>query len=352
MSQKALRTIAYVSSAGTKEVLALELDIAAGRLAPLRATAVPGPDGPSPTSMPMALGPDRRRLYLAVRSAPFPLSSFAIDPVTGDLALLATVPLPDAMAYIAADGTGRFLFGASYVGARLSVSPIGPEGEARGPALQVIATPPKAHAILADPSNRWVFAPCLAGETILQFHFDGASGRLTPNRPDGIRTRPGAGPRHLALHPDGRFVYAVNELHASVVCYALDPERGTLAEVQCLAMLPADATLPAAAADIRITPDGSFLYASERSTSTLSCFAVDVGGGRLTQVGRFATEASPRGFNISPCGSYLVVAGQISHRLGAYAIDRANGRLTKTDEKPAGANPNWVELVALPPAPQ
>lgn len=342
----ARRTIAYVSSAGSKKIIALIVDLEAGRLAPLAATAVPGPEGPSPTSMPLALSPDGQRLHVAVRSAPYPLSSFRIDPSGGELSLLSTVPLPEAMAYIATDRTGRLLFGASYLAAKLSVNAIGRDGEVEAPARQILSTPPKAHSVLADLTNRWVFATSLEGDVVLQFRLDAGRGALAPNPQPFVRTRPGSGPRHLLLHPNGRFVYVNNELDASVTAFALDAARGTLAEIQTIATLPQQTTL-AAAADMHITPDGRFLYSSERTTSSLAAFAVDRDSGKLETAGTYATEASPRGFNITPCGRWLLAAGQTSHRISIYSIDGRDGSLTKTFHLPTGDNPNWIEFATL-----
>jgi 6-phosphogluconolactonase len=341
------RTIAYVSSAGTKEIIVLDVDLRAGRIEALATTAVPGPEGPSPTSMPLALSPDRRRLHVAVRSAPYPLSTFRIDPDNGELSLLSTVSLPEAMAYIATDRTGRCLFAASYLAAKLSVNSITGDGQVEAPARQILSTPPKAHSIIADLTNRWVFATSLEGDVVLQFHLDGGRGMLVPNPLAFVRTRPGSGPRHLVLHPHGRFVYVNNELDASVIAFALDAEHGTLAEIQTIATLPSQPA-QAAAADMHITPDGRFLYSSERTASSLAAFAVDRESGKLEMAGSYATEASPRGFNITPCGRWLLAAGQTSHRTSMYAIDGRDGSLTKTFHLPTGDNPNWIEFANLP----
>src|SRR5713226_5266419 len=122
------RTIVYVSSAGSREILVLALDRESGRIEPIEAAPVPGGEGPSPTSMPLAVSPDRRFLYAAVRSEPFPAVSFAIDPRSGRLRHLASCPLPDAMAYIITDRTGRYLLGASYHGSKLAINRIGGQG--------------------------------------------------------------------------------------------------------------------------------------------------------------------------------------------------------------------------------
>jgi 6-phosphogluconolactonase len=340
-------TVAYVSSAGSREIISFALDVEARTLSPLSTTAVPG-EGPSPTSMPLALSPRASRLYAAVRSAPFPLTSYAIDGATGALAPLATAGMPDAMTYVATDRTGRWLFAASYTGAKLSLSRIDGEGRAQGPAVQVIDTPLKAHCILADLTNRWVLATSLGGDALLPFRFDAASGRLTPATP--VRLRAGSGPRHLVFHPGGRLAFLLNELDGRLQVYGFDPADGTLEERQSIGLLGVDRPASSSAADLHLTPDGGFLYASERVTDSIAGFAVEAQTGRLTPIGVWPTEASPRGFAITPCGRCLLAAGQTSNRIAAYAIDAASGVLEWFADRPAGSNPNWIEIIRLPAA--
>jgi 6-phosphogluconolactonase len=342
----------YASSAGTKEILQFGLDPSTGSLHPVGATPVPGPAGPSPTSMPMALRPDRKRLYVAVRTQPYPVTSFALDDRTGSPSVLATTTLPAAMAYLSTDRSGRYLFAASYVGAMLSLSTIDEKGRVGGPAIQRLATPPKAHSILVDPTNRWVFAAILGGDQVLQLRFDAARGEIEPGSPP-MPARRGCGPRHLAFHPKRSWLYAVNELDATVTAYAVDGELGRLQELQSLPMLTPGASATPSAADIHLTPDGRFLYVSERTTHSLVAFAVDPRSGLLERLGAHATEPSPRGFAISPCARFLLAAGQESGQVALHAIDPTDGRLTLIARHPAGVNPNWIELVAAPldPAP-
>ncbi len=300
--------------------------------------------------MPLALGPDHRYLYAAVRVAPFSVASFAIHADSGRLESLGLAPLPDAMAYIATDRTGRYLLSASYVGAKLALSRIGEGGVVEGPALQAIDTPPKAHCILATPSNRHVIATCLGGDVLLRFELDAAAGRLRSESAPLQRIRSGAGPRHFVFSPDGRFLYLLNELDATIDVHAMDAQTARLEARQSVALLPAGFPRPLAAADIHVTPDGRFLYASERASSRIFGFAVEPASGALSPVESIATEPSPRGFAISPDGQFLLAAGQVSHRLSLYSIDPEGGRLTKMLDCPAGSNPNWIEFIALPRA--
>jgi 6-phosphogluconolactonase len=213
----------------------------------------------------------------------------------------------------------------------------------------VIPTEPKAHAMQVDPSNRFALATSLGGDLVRQFLFDPGSGRLTDNDPPAWRGRPGAGPRHFVFHPALPIVYLLNELDGSVDVLSFDGSRGVLAWLQTVSALPAGiAVAEPWAADLHLRPDGRFLYASERRSSTLAGFAVDAGSGRLTPIGSIPTEAEPRGFAISPDGRLLVAVGQASHRLSRYAIDPANGTLAKLGDQAVGQGPNWVEIVELP----
>ena len=347
MAEDARPIAAYVSSAGTKEVIQFAFDPVTRAPRPIGTTPVPGPDGPSPTSMPMTLSPDHKRLYVAVRSAPFPVTSFAVDGASGMLTRLATAELPDAMAYLSTDRSGRYLFGASYVGAKLSISVMEGEGQILGPAIQVIKTPPKAHCVLADPTNRWVYATSLGGDVILQMRFDAANGALSPNARLALPAKQGCGPRHIAFHPVGDYLYVVNELDATIAGYAIDPGDGSLEERQVIAMLDPDAAILPSAADIHLTPDGRFLYASERTTNGLVAFGIDPQTRTLNRLAAYRTESSPRGFAISPCGRLLLAAGQTSGRIAIHALDPRDGRLTAIGRHAAGSNPNWVEFVTL-----
>jgi 6-phosphogluconolactonase len=296
--------------------------------------------------MPLALSPDRRFLYATRRSEPLEVLSFGIDPLSGALTHLGEAPLPHSMAYIATDRSGRYLFSASYGGNLIAVSAIGADGVVQ-PCHQVLPTEPHAHAIQADPSNRHVFATSLGGGIVMQFRFDTATGRLAPNTPGAMRPHGAASPRHFGFGIDARFVYLLNELDAAIDVLAFDSTAGTLRTVQTIGSLPPGFTGEPWAADLHLTPDGRFLYSSERRSSTLAAFSVDGASGVLTLIGHVPTESQPRGFNITPEGGFLIVAGQLSHRLSVYAIDAQTGALLLRSQCAVGRDPNWVESIAL-----
>jgi len=334
-------TIVYVACADSHEIAVLRLDPASGALVPVQQVPTGG------SVMPLAVSPDRRRLYASIRSAPLAVLSFAIDPADGTLSPLGTSPLPASMCWIGLDRSGRWLLSASYGESLVAVSPIGDDGVA-GPARQTVGTAPNAHSIQTDPANRFAFAACLGGDVVSAFAFEAASGTLELRPEPAWRTRAGAGPRHFAFHPTGRFVYLLNELDATVDALERLDDPARLGHVQTIASMPPGAVGKPWAADIHFSPDGRFLYTSERRSSTLAAFAVDPKGGWLTRVGRCPTATEPRGFAIDPSGRWLLAAGQASHRLRVHAIDARDGGLAEHAEHEVGRNPNWVEIVALP----
>jgi 6-phosphogluconolactonase len=330
----------YVSNAESGDISVLHIDPQRGTLTPVQRVEIGG------EVMPMALSPDRRRLYAARRSEPREALSFAIDPKSGQLEALGHAPLPHSMANIATDRRGRFLFSASYGGNQIAVSPIDASGVVQA-AQQVLPTGPNAHAIHADPSNRFVFATSLGGGVVVQLRFDAKTGQLTPNTPATLQPHASASPRHFVFSPDARFVYLLNELDAAIDVLAFDEVAGTLRTLQTVSSLPPGFTGDPWASDLHLTPDGRFLYSSERRSSTLAVFQVDTASGALTPVGHVPTEEQPRGFNVTPDGRFLVAAGQRSHRVRLYAIDPSAGALSDCGDSPAGRGPNWVESIML-----
>lgn len=336
-------TFVYVGNTDSNEIYVLQLDRRNGDLTVIERVAIPGVTKPG-NSTPMALSPDRRFLYAATRGEPRIVAGFSIDPASGRLTHVANGPLPDSMAYIATDRSGRFLLGASYPGHKITVSPIGPPGVVQA-AQQILPNHPNAHAILPDPGNRHVLVPTLGNDMVNQFTFDAATGKLAPSSPPSVRLREKAGPRHFVFHPNGKLVYVLGELDGSVYVFDYDAGAGRLEAKQAVSALPPGFQGKPSAADLHITPDGKFLYASERTSSTLAGFRVDPARGTLSPVGSVPTEQRPRGFRIDSSGRYLLAVGQLSHRLSSYLIDPDSGKLTKLKDYPMGKNPNWIEIV-------
>jgi 6-phosphogluconolactonase len=339
-------TVVYVSNAGDPSISVLSFDLDKGDVELIDKTPIPGAEEPSPISMPLALSPDRRFLYAALRSEPFTVVSFAIDPQSGKLTPAYIGPLEASMAYIAVDRTGKWLLAASYPAGTVTVTPIDADGKVGAIPSQTLTDRPKAHCIRLDAANDHAYCAVLEQDLILQLHFDATTGRLSPNASGEIATKKGAGPRHLAFHPNGRFLYLITETTATVGAYAIDRKAGTLKELQFVDMLAGPPKEKPAAADLHVTPDGRFLYGSERRSNMLVGFRIDPDKGSLTLAGRTATETTPRGFGIEPRGKFLLAVGLDSHNMTVYAI-RPNGALDVVKQHPMGKNPNWIEFAEL-----
>lgn len=338
-------SFAYVSNAASNDISVFRLNGETGAMTPMGTVPFVGVDKPG-SSTPLAISPDRRFLYAGVRSQPYQVQVFAIDAATGKLSHLGSGPLADSMANIVTDRSGKYLLSASYGGDKVAVNPIGPDGKVGAP-QQVVATGKNAHSIQPSPDNRFAFATNLGSDRLVQFRFDAATGRLSENDPPSVTLPPKSGPRHIVFHPDARHLYLVDELDAAVAVFAYDPATGTLTERQRLPSLPADFKGEPWAADIHVTPDGRFLYISERRTSTIRSFRIDPESGLLTPLGNVATEEQPRGFAIDPTGRFLAAVGEKSDGMTVYRIDGGSGALTILARYPTGKQPNWVEFVAV-----
>jgi len=312
----------------------------------------------APMVMPMSVSPDKRFLVAAVRSKPFSAYTYGIDRSTGALKPIGSGPLAESFPYIAFDRTGRHLLSASYGANLVSVNPVNPDGTIGAPA-QVIPTARNAHAIITDKTNRFVFVPHLGTDQVFQFQFDEKSGRLSANTPPVLQLKAGSGPRHLITSPDNRFVYLLNELTATVSTLSL--ENGLLKEISSASALPPESKLGPGmprpqqgrdvsndiwASDLHVTPDGRFLYAAERTSSSIGSFSVEPSTGTLRYLGSTPTEKQPRGFRIDPTGHFMVVSGEKSDTLSSYRIE-PNGLLVPVGRVATGKGSNWVEIVSF-----
>ncbi len=341
-------TYLYVGNAGSNEIFIFSLDPKTGDLTAIDKFTVPGITKAG-GSMPMAVSPNKKFLYAGFRGEPQVAAAFAIDPKTGKLKHLGNGPLADSMAYVATDHTGKWLLSASYPGHKVTVNPIGADGMVQA-VKQSIPNLPNSHSILPDKSNTHVLAASLGADVVNQFKFDAKTGTLTPNDPPNTKVVDKAGPRHFRFSKDERFVYLLNELKAIIIVFAYDAKKGVLTkELQTISAIPAAGPAEKIwAADIHLTPDGRYLYATERGTSTISQYKVDLKTGLLMANGSVPTEKQPRAFEIDPTGKYLYTVGELSDGMTSYSIDGKTGVLAKLKQYPVGKDPNWVTILNLP----
>jgi 6-phosphogluconolactonase len=270
------------------------------------------------------------------------VSAFAIDESTGELSLLNQQPSGGTgPCYVSVDATGRFVLVANYGGGSVALLPIGEDGRL-GEASDFIQhtgssvnpnrqQEPHAHSIIPSPDNRFAFAADLGLDKVMIYQLDLAAGRLRPNDPPWAQVHAGAGPRHFAFHPNGRYAYLINEIDSTFTAFAYDPTRGALTELHTVPTLPAGFEGRSSCADVHVHPSGKFLYGSNRGHDSIVIYAIDEATGRLTYVGHEPTQGkTPRGFTIDPTGTYLLAANQNTDTIVTFRIDPSTGQLTAT----------------------
>mgnify|MGYP002374365754 FL=1 len=211
-----------------------------------------------------------------------------------------------------------------------------------------LETGKKAHCIQLDAANRFAFVPHV-GELnkVEQLRFDAQAGTLTRNTPPHLPGGAGEGPRHMQFHPNGKWAYFVNEQGKSVTLCDYDAGKGTLQARQSVPTVPEDWRDKGSCADIHISADGRFVYASNRGHDSLAVFSVNAENGTLTAHGQTPTEKTPRSFCLVPGDGFVVSAGEGSHRLIVFRRDAATGALTPLKTYDCGKGPAWVMSVKL-----
>ena len=343
-------------------------DVSTYAMAPDTGLLTPGPRAPAAKLvMPMAASADGKFLYAAIRTKPFSMFNYKVDPASGALSWVGTSPLPDSMVNVAIDRSGRWLLVASYGGNAVGVQAIGADGRVAGEPSQFIPSGGvKPHSIRVDHDNRFVYVPHLGTDEVRVYKFDAKAGKLTPADPPSVKLKAGTGPRHFIISKDNRFLYLLGEMTGVVTVFARDKATGGLKEIQTIDSVPPNSGLkpgqprvpvgtPGAvpfdeataiwAADVQVTPNGRFLFTTERTHSTITSFEIDSKSGQLRYVGSVLTEKQPRGIGVDPQGRYLVASGEKSSNLSVYAIDGNTGALTVKQQVPVGAGANWVQFV-------
>jgi len=335
--------VVYVSESGDRRIAWFTLDEEEGTLRRSGELELDGAPGPLEFSL------DRRHLYAAVRTTRS-FATLAVDPATGALTSLGSVEAAGSAPYLHAEPSGRWLLAAYYGEGLVSVSPLSPDGVLAGPPVTVLETGKKAHCIRTDPANRFAFVPH-TGELnkVEQLRFDPENGSLVPNEPGQLQGGEGQGPRHLKFHPNGRWVYLVNEQGKSVTLCDYDAGRGTLSIRQTISTHPEGWDLAqGSCAEVQVSDDGRFLYASNRGHDSLAVFAINPGDGELSAVDRTPTEKTPRSFHLLPPDQrYAVAAGQGSDALALFRRDAESGLLERIATVPCGSSPAWVTATVL-----
>lgn len=312
----------------------------------------------------LAIHPNQRFLYAVNELMTFDeqpggaVSAFAIDPQTGDLTFLNQQPTHGgAPCHLSIDQTGAWLLVANYMGGNATVLPIQDsgrlgqptdvvqhEGKGSNPQRQEA---PHAHSVTLDATNQFAFVADLGIDKMMAYRLDLDHGKLTPLGVPSTALHAGAGPRHFAFHPSNAFAYVINELDATITAFSYDREQGTLREIQTVPTLPEGYDGNNSCADLHVSPDGRFLYGSNRGHDSIVIFAISKETGMLSYVDHESTQGrTPRNFAIDPTGTMLLAANQQSDSIVTFHIDVQTGKLTPTGHSLEVPAPVCLKLMA------
>ena len=353
-SNGARPTFAYVGCFTTEKRKARGKGIAVFRIDPATGAwhqveaydAIPNPGY-------IALDPTQRFVYSAHGDSS-EVGAYSRDSKTGKLKLLNKQQTGgDNSSTVMVDATGRYVLLSTGPGVAVypvnpdgSLAPasenIQPQGE-RGPWLREQEHGSHPHQAIYDLTGRYVLVPDKGIDRVHVFRFDAARGKLIPCDPPFVKTRYGAIPRHMAFHPSRPYAYVVNEQDSTVNAYHWDTERGQLKPFQRVATTPTTYVGDNTGAEIAILPSGRFLYASNRGHDSIVIFAVDPATGMMEPVGWESVRGKkPRFFGLDPAGSRLYAANENSHAIVEFDIDQGSGKLTPTGQVIETGSPTCI----------
>ena len=350
----------YTNTGKSQGIQLFRFDAATGKLEAAGVAA----ETPNPSFV--NFHPNGKFLY-AVSEMPAPgggkggaVSAFSIDRATGKLTLLNTQSSNGSgPCFVRADATGKTVLVANYGSGSVAALPIQADGSL-GPvagfdqhsgssANQSRQSAPHAHSANFSPDNRFAIVADLGLDKLFVYKLDAVKAGIALNDPPFFSTAPGAGPRHFAFHPNGKFGYVINEMGQTVTAMSWDAQRGAFAELQTVSTVPPDYKDPGnTTAEVVVHPSGKFLYGSNRGHDSIAVFAIDKTG-RLTLKGNTPTQGKvPRNFALDPSGQWMIVANQNSDNLVVFRVDQKTGALTPTGQNlPAGA-PVCVRFLPVP----
>jgi len=284
---------------------------------------------------------DGSRLYTCNSGTPGGLSSYSVEPHTGNLTLLNRVLAGGGdTSFVSLDKSGRHVLVANYDGGSVAVFALKSDGsigdwtgfdQHKGRGVDPVRqTHAYAHAIVLDEANRFALVPDLGVDRLYVYKFDEATGALSPNAPPYISVAPGSGPRHVRFHPNGRWVYLINEIACTIEAFNWNPKAGTLDPIQTVSTLPPDYHGLNACAELEIHPNGRFLYGANRGHDSIAVFAIDQGTGRLSLVELHPCGGrTPRNFAFDPTAKWIVLTNQDSSNAVVFQVDPNSGRLNQ-----------------------
>jgi 6-phosphogluconolactonase len=287
------------------------------------------------------------------------VTACSIDQSTGRLTFLnRQLTMGQGPCHVTATHDGAYVLATSYQAGNVVVFPTKPDGSLK-PASDLVqhvgssVTPerqagPHAHSVNFDLADRFALVCDLGLDRVFVYRLDRGTGKLVANDPPSVSARPGSGPRHLAFHPNGRFVFVINEINSTLTSYRYDQNRGVLTEIETLSTLPANFSGDNSTADVHVAPSGKFIYGSNRGHDSIVIYAFDEAAARLTTVGFEPTGGrNPRNFTLDDAGTLLLAANQDSDSIVTFRIDPASGKLASTGDVASSPTPTCVRIVKM-----
>ena len=282
------------------------------------------------------LHPNGRVLYSTCD--PGNIAAFSLDRSDGGLELINKQPSQGGPCYVEVDPSGRMVVAANYTGGSVISYPLEKDGALgkAGSFVQHVGssvherrqTEPHAHCFKVSGDGRFAFAADLGTDKVMIYDLDLDAGSLSPGEQRFARVQPGGGPRHFTFSPDNRHGYVINEMGNTITAFAYDQERGFLLEHDSVPTLPADFDGTSNTADLALTPDGRFLYGTNRGHESIAMFTVDADSGALSANGIEPSRGEmPQNLTITPDGKLLFVANTNGNRVAAFHIDEDSGKL-------------------------
>jgi 6-phosphogluconolactonase len=286
------------------------------------------------------LSADSRHLYMCNTGTPGGISAFTVDKKSGALALQNYIESKGrGPSYVSVDGSGKFVLDANYGGGYVEVLSLNADGSLKaqadfkqhiGSSVHARQSKPYAHWIRTDPSNKFALVADLGMDQVIVYKFDASTGKLSPNDPASAKVNPGSGPRHLAFHPNGKWVYGVQELSNEVLAFNWDAGKGALDQFQAVKTLADTFKDPSTAAEIAVRADGKFLYATNRGEDTIVVYAIDAKTGELSLKQRVPSGGKvPRYFSFDPSNHWFIVSNQEGNTVVTFSVDAKTGELTQ-----------------------
>ncbi|MBD0381402.1 lactonase family protein [Paenibacillus sedimenti] len=280
-------------------------------------------------------------------------AAYTFEPSIGRLSLLNKEnTVPATTCHITLDRTRQTIIVTSYHGGMIGLSPILADGrigatadirQHHGASILPVQDRPRAHSVTMDAANRFAIVCDLGLDRIFVYKLDVQASRFIPH--GDVQVAPGSGPRHFAFHPTSRFGYVINELGSTITAFSYDEEKGDLSEIQHVSTLPDAFEGENACADIHISPDGQFLYGSNRGHDSIAVWAIDEQSGKLTYVEHVSTLGGhPRNFAISPDGQYVLVANRDGNNIVTFARNAETGKLLPTGSELKVSKPVCIKF--------